>query len=72
MPLLACLGHWYASLLYVVPVAAIVGALGVQHLRDRRSQPGGRVHRDDLDDLMAEEPYEPTPLDPADTRRLHV
>jgi hypothetical protein len=49
---LGCFGHWYASLLYVVPVALIVGALGVQHLRDRRAGIVG-PHRHDDDELDA-------------------
>ena len=36
MPLVSAhLGHWYASLLYVAPVAVIVIVLGVQSRRDR-------------------------------------
>lgn len=50
MLVFACIGHWYASLLYVVPVALIVGALGVQHLRDRRAGIVPTAHRDDLED----------------------
>jgi hypothetical protein len=34
--LIAHFGHWYVSVLYVGPVAAIVVFLGIQSLRDRR------------------------------------
>ncbi len=66
MLVLGCIGHWYASLLYVVPVALIVGALGVQHLRDRRAGIVRTAERDedDLDALLA--PSE----EPAESRRL--
>lgn len=37
---LAHLGHWYVSLLYFGPVAAIVIYLGLQSWRDRRRGPG--------------------------------
>jgi hypothetical protein len=33
---LAHLGHWYVSLLYLGPVAALVVLLTIQNLRDRR------------------------------------
>jgi len=37
MPLiLAHAGHWFLSLLYVAPVAIIVGVLMVQSRRDKR------------------------------------
>jgi hypothetical protein len=34
-------GHWIASLLYVVPVAVIVGALLWQSWRDKRAKRSG-------------------------------
>jgi len=41
MPLISAhLGHWYASLLYVAPVALIVVVLAVQSRRDRRRGDG--------------------------------
>jgi hypothetical protein len=41
MPLvLAHFGHWYVSLLYVGPVAVIVGVLSFQSWRDRRRHGG--------------------------------
>jgi hypothetical protein len=33
---LAHAGHWFAGLLYLAPVAIIVGFLGTQWWRDRR------------------------------------
>ena len=33
---LACAGHWYLSLLYVAPVAAVVGGIKVASVRDER------------------------------------
>jgi hypothetical protein len=38
MTVLGCIGHWYSQLLYLVPVAAMGGAVGHQRLRDRRRQ----------------------------------
>ncbi|MDX6725508.1 MAG: hypothetical protein QOK49_313 [Baekduia sp.] len=34
--ILAHAGHWLAGLLYLAPVAIVVGALGYQSLKDRR------------------------------------
>jgi hypothetical protein len=34
--IVAHLGHWYVSLLYLGPVAALVAFLTIQNLRDRR------------------------------------
>lgn len=34
--ILAHLGHWYVSLMYFGPVAALVGYLWIQGRRDRR------------------------------------
>jgi hypothetical protein len=36
MTLLAHGGHWYHSLLYLAPVAIVIGVLAVQSWRDRR------------------------------------
>ena len=36
MTLLAHGGHWIVSLLYVLPVVLVVGALALQAWRDRR------------------------------------
>ena len=36
-PPLAHAGHWFASLLYVAPVAIIVGALWWQSWREKRA-----------------------------------
>jgi hypothetical protein len=38
MTVLGCIGHWYAQLLYLVPVAVMGGALGHARLRERRRQ----------------------------------
>jgi hypothetical protein len=38
----ACIGHWYVSLLYVAPVALIVAVLRIQTMRDRRAERRGR------------------------------
>ena len=46
---LAHAGHWLASLIYVVPVLVILGALGVQSLRDRRAGDRGARPRDHED-----------------------
>lgn len=35
---LACAGHWYLSVLYLAPVAVIVGFLKVLAVRDRRAE----------------------------------
>lgn len=44
---LAHFGHWYASLLYVAPVALIVAVLAVQTRRDRaHDAEGGGSDRD--------------------------
>lgn len=37
--LLAHVGHWLVSLLYLAPIVVIVGFLGVQAWRDRRRGP---------------------------------
>ena len=52
MPLVSAhLGHWYASLLYVAPVAVIVVVLAVQSRRDRaHDAERGRSGRADGDD----------------------
>lgn len=36
--LLAHLGHWYVSLLYLGPVAVIVAFLTIQNRRDKRRE----------------------------------
>jgi hypothetical protein len=36
--LIAHLGHWYVSLMYFGPVAALVGYLAVQNWRDRKGR----------------------------------
>jgi hypothetical protein len=36
--MLAHAGHWLASLIYVIPVAGLIGYLGLQTLRDRRAR----------------------------------
>jgi hypothetical protein len=36
MTVLGCIGHWYAQLLYLVPIAVFGGAVGHQKLRQRR------------------------------------
>ena len=36
MSLLAHVSHWYQSLLYLAPVAIVVGVLAVQSWRERR------------------------------------
>lgn len=36
MTVLAHAGHWLTSLLYVVPIVVVVGALGLQVLREKR------------------------------------
>lgn len=36
--MIACIGHWYTSMLYVAPVAIIGGIIGVQSMRDRRRE----------------------------------
>jgi hypothetical protein len=40
VPPLAHAGHWLAGLLYLAPVLIVVGALGWQSLKDRRSGDG--------------------------------
>ena len=39
MTVLAHAGDWIASLIYVVPIAAIAGGLLFAHLRERRRGP---------------------------------
>ena len=39
--MLAHAGHWIASLIYVIPIAALIGYLGWQNLRDRRRRRDG-------------------------------
>ncbi len=41
-PPLGHAGHWIASLLYVAPVALIVGALLYQSWREKRGKRGAR------------------------------
>lgn len=36
MIVLAHAGHWLASLLYVVPILVVLGALGFQMVREKR------------------------------------
>lgn len=36
MIVLAHAGHWLASLLYVVPIVVVLGALGFQVMREKR------------------------------------
>lgn len=43
---LACIGHWYTSLLYVAPVGAVVGFLRVQTIRDRRADAAAAAEAD--------------------------
>ena len=40
LPPLAHAGHWIASLLYLVPVLVVVGALAWQSWRDKRRRGG--------------------------------
>ncbi|MDX6687283.1 MAG: hypothetical protein QOF26_283 [Baekduia sp.] len=47
--ILAHAGHWLAGLLYLAPVAIVVGALGYQSLKDRRR---GDDDPDDPDDCQ--------------------
>ncbi|MEA2228440.1 MAG: hypothetical protein QOF04_2070 [Solirubrobacteraceae bacterium] len=35
---LACLGHWYLSLLYLVPVVAVMGGLSVVSRVEKRRE----------------------------------
>ncbi|MEA2221321.1 MAG: hypothetical protein QOJ35_3947 [Solirubrobacteraceae bacterium] len=37
-PPIAHAGHWIASLLYLVPLAVVVGMLTVSSIRDRRAE----------------------------------
>lgn len=37
-PALAHFGHWYVGMLYLAPVAILVGVLMVQGRRDRRAE----------------------------------
>jgi cytochrome c-type biogenesis protein CcmH/NrfF len=46
MSVIACIGHWYVSLLYLAPVAAVVGGLWVSSRRNRKAQ--------EAEDAMAE------------------
>ena len=48
--MIACLTHWYTSLLYVAPVLLIAGVLGIQHVRDRH-----RDRREESTDASAVE-----------------
>ncbi|MGH2840539.1 MAG: hypothetical protein ACRDKY_06915 [Solirubrobacteraceae bacterium] len=50
-PPLAHAGHWLVNLLYLAPLVVVVGALGVQALRDRRRGTGPR--REPTDDPPA-------------------
>lgn len=34
----ACIGHWYTSALYVVPVAGLVAFLKISSLRAKRAE----------------------------------
>jgi hypothetical protein len=45
---LACLGHWYLSLLYLAPVAIVIGGLSVLSRIEKR-----RDARDAADDTQA-------------------
>jgi hypothetical protein len=45
-PPIAHAGHWIAGLLYLAPVAIVVGALAVQSWKDRRSHRRGRTEDD--------------------------
>jgi hypothetical protein len=36
MPLLAHAGHWLVQLIYLVPLAVLIGVIVVGRLRDRR------------------------------------
>jgi hypothetical protein len=38
MTVLGCIGHWYAQLLYLVPVAVMGAAVGQQRFRQRRRE----------------------------------
>jgi ABC-type multidrug transport system permease subunit len=38
MPPIAHAGHWLVSLLYLVPLAVVVGMLAVSSIRDRRAE----------------------------------
>lgn len=46
-PPLAHFGHWYVGLLYLAPVAILVGVLMVQNRRDRRAEEQERRSADD-------------------------
>ncbi len=42
MTLLACIGHWYVSLIYAAPALLLGGALGISTLREKRRKAAGR------------------------------
>lgn len=46
MLVLAHIGHWYAELLYVLPVALVAGWLGLSSWREKRraGEPDGGGH----------------------------
>lgn len=45
---LACLGHWYLSVLYLAPVAIVIAGLSVvNRVEKRREAPEESGHRDE-------------------------
>ncbi|MDQ3850114.1 MAG: hypothetical protein M3296_05825 [Actinomycetota bacterium] len=56
---LAHAGHWIASVLYVVPVLVVVGALGVQVVRDKRREEREGPGATDPDRPRADAPRDP-------------
>lgn len=47
MIVLAHAGHWLASLLYVVPIVVVLGALGFQVMREKRRDAAEGADRGD-------------------------
>jgi hypothetical protein len=44
--ILACIGHWYSDLLYLLPVGVMVGLVGVDKAKHRLKAPrdAGKTH----------------------------
>ncbi len=42
MTLLACIGHWYVSLIYAAPALLLGGGIAISTLREKRRKAAGR------------------------------
>ena len=61
MTTLAHASHWLAQVAYVVPVLALVVALGITSLRDRRRRRGEKGPRAEDGRPVSEDPHAQTP-----------